>query len=66
MVEKPAEEQFGFNGCEEIVVDADYDSVQEAVETYGFIYGQKAIDWLIASNLSSVRWKLRIYSIKVD
>jgi SAM-dependent methyltransferase len=66
MVEKPAEEQVGFDGCEEIVVDADYGSVQEAVETYGFIYGQKAIDWLITSNLSSVPWKLRIYSIRVD
>lgn len=66
MVEKPAEEQVGFDGCEEIVVEADYGSVQEAVETYGFIYGRKAIDWLTASNLSSVSWKLRIYSIKVD
>ncbi|MDQ3928334.1 MAG: class I SAM-dependent methyltransferase [Chloroflexota bacterium] len=66
MAEQPAEEQVGFDGCEEIMVNADYGTVQEAVETYGFIYGHKAIDWLIAGNLSSVPWKLRIYSIKVD
>lgn len=66
MAEKPAEEQVGFDGCEEIVVDADYGSVQEAVETYGFIYGRKAINWLVTSHLSSVPWKLRVYSIKVD
>ncbi len=64
MTEAPAEEQAGFD-YEELVVDADYGSVREAVETYGFIYGQKAIDWLLSNNLSSVRWKLRIYSIKV-
>jgi SAM-dependent methyltransferase len=65
MTEKPAEEQTGFT-YEEIVVDANYGSVQEAVETYGFIYGQKAIDWLDSNKLSSVRWKLRINAIKVD
>jgi len=51
---------------QDIFVVADYGSLQEAVETYGFIYGQRAIDYLIANNKSSIQWKLRIHYRKVE
>jgi hypothetical protein len=43
----------------EIVVDCG--SVEEAVATYGFIYGRTAIDYLIAHHKSAIRWKPRLY-----
>lgn len=52
--------QLGF-AYRDIDVDADFGSVAEAVATYGFIYGRKAIDYLIAHNTSSIRWKPRLY-----
>lgn len=49
---------FAFNDFDTRV---DYQSVQEAVETYGFIYGSAAIDYLKSNNISSLGWKIRIY-----
>ena len=45
----------------DVFVEGDYGSVREAVETYGFIYGRRAIDYLLTNNQHSVRWKLRIH-----
>ena len=45
----------------DIEFKADYGSVAEAVATYGFIYGRKAIDYLVAHNKRSIRWKPRLY-----
>ncbi len=42
-------------------IEEDYGSVEEAVATYGFIYGRTAIDHLIAHHKSSIRWKPRLY-----
>lgn len=39
----------------------DYGSVREAVETYGFIYGRQAIDYLLRHSKSVINWKLRIH-----
>ncbi len=52
--------QLGF-AYRDIDIDADFGSVAEAVATYGFIYGRKAINYLIAHNTSSIRWKPRLY-----
>jgi hypothetical protein len=35
-------------------VNADYGSVPQALETYGVIYGQQAIDYLISRQVSSI------------
>ena len=50
----------------DLFVEGDYGSVREAVETYGFIYGRKAIDYLIANNKHSIRWKVRVHYRKVE
>ena len=47
-------------------VNVDYGTVQEAVETYGFIYGDAAIRYLSANNISRLKWKLRIYHKSVQ
>jgi SAM-dependent methyltransferase len=39
----------------------DYGSLEEALATYGFIYGPYAIDWLLARNQSTVYFGNRIY-----
>jgi ubiquinone/menaquinone biosynthesis C-methylase UbiE len=38
-----------------------FDSMQDAVKTYGFIFGKKAIDYLISRNKRIIRWKFRMY-----
>lgn len=50
----------------DVDVDADYGTVEEAVATYGFIYGRRAIDHLRASQISRIRWRLRVYELRID
>jgi len=38
-----------------------YPSVQEAIETYGFIFGQKAIDYLLEHEKQFIRQKARVF-----
>jgi ubiquinone/menaquinone biosynthesis C-methylase UbiE len=38
-----------------------YPTLEEAIETYGFIFGSEAIDYLVVNNKKSIRHKLRIY-----
>ena len=45
----------------DIEIEADYGSVAEAVATYGFIYGHTAIDYLVAHDRQSIRWRPRLY-----
>jgi hypothetical protein len=45
----------------DITIVADYGSVEEAVATYGFIFGDKAIDYLLDHQTSRLQWTLRIY-----
>lgn len=42
-----------------------FTSVQEAVETYGFIFGRKAIQHIIRHNMASIKWKFRVFYRKV-
>ena len=53
-------ERLGF-AYQDIDVEGDYGSVEEAVATYGFIYGRKVIDDLVAHNKQSIRWRPRLY-----
>jgi ubiquinone/menaquinone biosynthesis C-methylase UbiE len=38
-----------------------FNSLQDAVKTYGFIFGRKAIDYLISHNKRIIKWKFRMY-----
>ena len=42
-----------------------YPSVQEALETYGFIFSKKAIDYLLERNMNVIRQKARIFYTEV-
>jgi SAM-dependent methyltransferase len=53
-------ERLGFT-YRDMEIETDYGSVAEAVATYGFIYGRTAIDYLVAHNKSSIRWRPRLY-----
>ncbi len=46
---------------DDVVVTVDYGSVEEAVATFGFIFGHTAIDYLLTHQISQIRWKLRLY-----
>jgi hypothetical protein len=46
-------------------VDLDYGSEQEALETFGFIYGPAAIDHILENKTSHQEWALRAYIKRV-
>jgi SAM-dependent methyltransferase len=50
----------------DVAVVLDYGSVDEALRTYGFIYGRKAIDFLLDNQTSRLNWSLRIYSKRLS
>ena len=37
----------------------EYESVEQAVRTYGFIHGKKHIDYIREHNITTIRWKAR-------
>jgi SAM-dependent methyltransferase len=56
--------QLGFS-VHDFVVDLDYGTEQEALETFGFIYGPAAIDHLLDNRASHQEWALRAYIKRV-
>ena len=54
----------GFTYEDELVY-ADHGSLENALATYGFIYGPAAIDWLLDGRHSRVPWSLRTYLLTV-
>jgi hypothetical protein len=54
----------GFTFDDELL-EFDYRSLEEALATYGFIYGPPAIDWLLERDSSVVYFGSRIYSRRV-
>jgi len=54
-------ERFGFVH-RDVVVDMEYGTQQEALETFGFIYGPHAIDYILDRGASRLEWSLRIYT----
>ena len=49
----------------DVRVVLDYGTVDEALATWGFIYGKKAIDYIIDYQISKLSWSLRIYHLKI-
>lgn len=43
----------------------DYGTIEEALATHGFIYGEKAIDYILDKNASKFSWSLRIFYRRV-
>lgn len=56
--------QLGFS-VHDSVVDLDYGTEQEALETFGFIYGPAAIDHILDNKTSHQEWALRTYIKRV-
>jgi hypothetical protein len=50
----------GFTLSDELL-ELDYGSLEEALATYGFIYGPYAIDWLLERQSSVVYFGNRVY-----
>jgi hypothetical protein len=44
----------------------EYGSLEHIVNTYGFIFGRRVIDYLRAEMKTSIRWKFRIYKRSVS
>jgi hypothetical protein len=57
-------EPFGFTS-RDAVVTMDYGSRAEALATWGFIYGERAIDYLLEHRTSRLTWSLRIWHQQV-
>jgi hypothetical protein len=47
-------------------VEADFGTVEEAVATYGFIHGRRAIEYPRTNNISRVGWRLRVRELRID
>lgn len=47
-------------GYKDLWVTHTYPTLEEAIETYGFIFGREAIDYLVTNNKKSIGHKLRI------
>jgi ubiquinone/menaquinone biosynthesis C-methylase UbiE len=50
----------GFNH-RDIYQTQDYGSLEKILSTYGFIFGRKAINYIISHKRTKIRWKFRIY-----
>ena len=50
----------GFNH-RDVYQTQDYGSVEKMLSTYGFIFGRKAINYIISHQKTIVKWKFRIY-----
>ena len=53
-------EQLGFS-VRDFVVDMDYGTEREALDTFGFIYGPAAIDYILDHHTALQQWGLRVY-----
>jgi len=45
----------------DIFMDQDYGTVERAVQTYGFIFGKRAIDYLEEHRKTQITWKFRLF-----
>ena len=59
----PAEELLKPHGfiTKDIRVIIDFGTVDEALATYGFIYGENAIDYIVDSKVTKFSWILRLF-----
>lgn len=50
--------EFSYKDIDQI---QDYGSLENIVDTYGFIFGRKAIDYLRAHNKTTIKWRFRMF-----
>ena len=65
VIEKILLDEFNFS-YHDIISVQEYGSLEHIVGTYGFIFGQKAIDYLKQEKKTSIRWKFRVYHRQVS
>lgn len=53
-------EEFHFS-YQDIFSDQEFGTVEHIVNTYGFIFGKKAIEYLKREKKTTIRWKFRVY-----
>jgi ubiquinone/menaquinone biosynthesis C-methylase UbiE len=53
-------EEAGFSYLD-VIQTAYYGSLEKIMSTYGFIFGEKVIEYLKQKRITSIRWKFRIY-----
>jgi len=53
-------EEFQF-AYQDIFADQEYGTVENIVNTYGFIFGKKVIEYLKQKSKTTIRWKYRVY-----
>ena len=53
-------EEFQF-AYQDIFSDQEYGTVENIVNTYGFIFGKKAIEYLKREKKTAIHWKFRVY-----
>jgi SAM-dependent methyltransferase len=61
VIEKLFLDEFKFS-YQDIFSVQEYGSVEYIVNTYGFIFGRRVIDYLKREKKTSIRWKFRVYS----
>lgn len=54
------EEYLGFD-YEDVIVKVDYGTVENMIETYGFIFGRRAIEYIRENRIRQIDWKLRVH-----
>ncbi len=54
-------DRYGFD-FRDVWIEQRYENTQKAVESYGFIYGQRCIEYLRRTGRTSFQMKMRIYS----
>jgi ubiquinone/menaquinone biosynthesis C-methylase UbiE len=50
----------------EFFASQDYGTVENCVQTYGFIFGKKAIDYICAHHKTIITWKINIHYKRVE
>lgn len=63
VVDRILREEFGFSYFDFDAIQT-YDSVDHIVSTYGFIFGEKAIDYLIKTHQKQIIWTYRVHYLE--
>lgn len=58
-------DEFGFK-YEDFASHQEYGSMDKILRTYGFIFGKRVIDHLMAAQKTSIKWKFRIHYLTVE
>jgi hypothetical protein len=58
-------DEFGFQ-YEDFETNQEYGSLEKIVSTYGFIFGQNAIEYLRKHGKTDIKWMFRIHSKQVE